>query len=354
MITSKIKLILTVVLVLTGVIVSSFAFREYRVKLNSRAKSRGLQVNFNLEKNNNNSIGWKVNIARNQNNIGPEVPAQYKVLHCGRSSGKEGEKKQESCDENASDLIDVLVNNPTVVATSVGKTFELSHPKVECGIVQIRLEDPTDPNALLGSTVYDTGKSCEPSSIVPTSPPTITRIPTTIASAKIPSATATVSLSRVPTTPTIIKPSPSPTNTSNLLDIARKFLFLEPTKSPTVGTAITCQNCTSDVATLRNNIIWADGKALYVGGSSPVIESNNIFWSTDGTPVLQNCIQSPCGTFAISASSKKNVNPLFINATTLNFRLQSSSAAINVGSTQPLLAGYNMDLDNNIVPIGAS
>jgi len=90
--------------------------------------------------------------------------------------------------------------------------------------------------------------------------------------------------------------------------------------------------CTPSILSLKNNIIWAELKAGYADASFD--ESNNIFWSTDGMPLLQ---------FTKSSASLV-ANPLFIS--TSNFHLQSSSPARDSG----IDLGYASDLDGNVVP----
>ncbi len=108
---------------------------------------------------------------------------------------------------------------------------------------------------------------------------------------------------------------------------------------------IICSNCydanstaLDAVLSAKNNIIWANWKAVYT--SQPFEESNNIYWKTGGSPLIQG--------FTIASTSKK-VDPLFVS-TGSNFHLQSTSPAVNTGTN----LGYVSDLDGNVVPTGAA
>ena len=101
--------------------------------------------------------------------------------------------------------------------------------------------------------------------------------------------------------------------------------------------------CRPELLKLKNNIIWAEKKALYADG--PFEESNNIYWSSNGDPFLQ------LRRFSISSSSRK-VNPKFISAQTQDFHLQSGSPAINNGNGVVIASGYNTDMDSTSIPQG--
>src|SRR5207237_7913694 len=97
---------------------------------------------------------------------------------------------------------------------------------------------------------------------------------------------------------------------------------------------------------MRNNIIWADDSAtLYV--DAPIDEENNIFWSRGGHPF---------NSIAISPSSIV-ADPQFVNPDAGDFHLKPTSPAFNAGATDPVSAGYALDMDGNDVtglpPIGA-
>lgn len=100
---------------------------------------------------------------------------------------------------------------------------------------------------------------------------------------------------------------------------------------------VVCSGCASDILTLKNNILWANWKAIYA--SAAFDESNNIYWKTGGSPLIQG--------FTISSTSKK-VDPQFVSAGTGDLHLQSTSPAVNAGVN----VGYTSDLDGKPVPQG--
>ena len=99
--------------------------------------------------------------------------------------------------------------------------------------------------------------------------------------------------------------------------------------------------CSTDILTAKNNIIWAQMKAVFA--DARFTESNNLYWNTSGQPFvqLQNFNMSPTSRIA---------NPQFIDAVSRNFRLQSSSPAINAG----INSGWTSDLDQVQVPQGGT
>jgi hypothetical protein len=99
--------------------------------------------------------------------------------------------------------------------------------------------------------------------------------------------------------------------------------------------------CSPAILTVKNNIIWADYKALYSDGNFN--EGNNIYWNTSGSPTV-------VGT--IGATSKKK-DPLFV-APGSDFHLQPGSPAVNAGSGAVLNAGFLADLDGKKVPSGGA
>jgi hypothetical protein len=99
------------------------------------------------------------------------------------------------------------------------------------------------------------------------------------------------------------------------------------------STGFACIACNADILTLKNNIIWTNGKIGYLEGSFD--DEFNIYW---GSVV----------NFPISPTSKIT-NPQFISPG-LNFHLQNGSPAIDSG----LQTLFTNDLDNNQVPQGIS
>lgn len=104
---------------------------------------------------------------------------------------------------------------------------------------------------------------------------------------------------------------------------------------------VVCMACSSSILTMRNNIIWANSKTLYA--SAPFAESNNIYWSSSGNPVVQLLN----GTIS---SSSKLANPQFVNAAAGNLKPASSSPGVDTGSMESVNAGYKVDLDGVAVP----
>jgi len=97
--------------------------------------------------------------------------------------------------------------------------------------------------------------------------------------------------------------------------------------------------CGPDILEMRNNVIWAEWKGLYA--DRPFLESNNIFWSRDGRPVLQFF-----GSGNAMSSTSRVADPRFVNTTGGDFRLTSSSPAIN--------AGVRVDIATSVDAAGVS
>ncbi|NLE80813.1 MAG: hypothetical protein GX610_14765, partial [Rhodococcus sp.] len=83
--------------------------------------------------------------------------------------------------------------------------------------------------------------------------------------------------------------------------------------------------CGPDILELRNNIIWAEWKGLYA--DRPFAESNNVFWSLNGRPVLQFF-----GSGNAMSSTSKVTDPRFVDVTTSDFRLTAASPAVDAGT----------------------
>lgn len=109
---------------------------------------------------------------------------------------------------------------------------------------------------------------------------------------------------------------------------------------------IACMACGPNVLTMRNNIIVAQGKAVYSGGGTPN-ESHNIFWKTDGGSLPHDFMQgfTPNGNTLVA-------NPKFVDPGKGNFHLNPKSPAINRGSNDVLDAGFKADMDGDPVPMG--
>jgi hypothetical protein len=105
--------------------------------------------------------------------------------------------------------------------------------------------------------------------------------------------------------------------------------------------------CTKDILTLKNNIIWVEGKIGYTDQRSD--EGYNLFWRADGKP----------GIFFPNPSDRsptsKIGNPRFVKPAVGggDFRLTTGSPAIDAGTTESISAGYSLDLAQKRVPVGA-
>lgn len=97
--------------------------------------------------------------------------------------------------------------------------------------------------------------------------------------------------------------------------------------------------CSNSVLELRNNIIWAEWKALYADG--PFLESNNIYWNSRGQPLTQFFGGSRM------SSTSMYANPRFSDAGSRDLRLRSDSPAIDAGTD----TGLALDRDALGVPL---
>jgi hypothetical protein len=110
----------------------------------------------------------------------------------------------------------------------------------------------------------------------------------------------------------------------------------------TESEALVCgAGCGGDILTARNNIFWAEQKAAFADGSFH--ESNNLYWSSDGDPLVQFI------GFGLDGSSMI-ANPAFTNVGTQNLRLTAGSPAREAGSAESVAAGFTVDLIQTAVP----
>lgn len=101
--------------------------------------------------------------------------------------------------------------------------------------------------------------------------------------------------------------------------------------------------CGTDILELRNNIIWAEWKGLYA--DARFLESNNLFWSSNGRPVVQFF-----GPGNSMDSTSRVTDSRFVNAPLGDFRLRDGSPAVDAGVS---IAGVTtMDAAGASVPQG--
>lgn len=103
--------------------------------------------------------------------------------------------------------------------------------------------------------------------------------------------------------------------------------------------------CNANVLIFKNNIVDYFGNSLYADG--PFAESNNMYWSPNGQPRIEN----PNPAVKIDATSKL-ADPLFMNPLSQDFHLKAGSPAIDAGTRELLLSRDVLDYDNQIVPQG--
>ncbi len=95
---------------------------------------------------------------------------------------------------------------------------------------------------------------------------------------------------------------------------------------------------TTSTFLMRNNVFYVDGFGL-LSNKSGFLHHHNLYYLSGGTMLG----------FPL-ATEEWLGDPLFVNLAQRNFRLQSSSPAIDVG----LDLGYQLDFDNRPVPVGAA
>lgn len=108
---------------------------------------------------------------------------------------------------------------------------------------------------------------------------------------------------------------------------------------------VVCENCSPNILTMRNNIIVATRKALYVGGNQGLDESHNIFWRTGGEPRQHDFIQN-----VNLHNSSKYANPQYVNPGGNDLQVKAGSPAIDAGTN----TGYGADVKQASVPQGSA
>lgn len=96
--------------------------------------------------------------------------------------------------------------------------------------------------------------------------------------------------------------------------------------------------CGPELLTLKNNLIWVEGKVLYTDAAFD--ESHNLYWRSDGKPVLQFFGTAMHPTSMVA-------DPRFVDAASDDFRLAPGSPAIDAGTNVAL----GIDVDVTGVPI---
>ena len=108
---------------------------------------------------------------------------------------------------------------------------------------------------------------------------------------------------------------------------------------------VTCQKCGTGILLMHNKILWADGEPF--SSDAAFVESHNIFWSSNGDPMLR--------WHGVSKSSASLItDPRFADPANSNFSLQGSSPAINSGNLDVVGAGYLTDLKGKVIPMGGA
>jgi Ca2+-binding RTX toxin-like protein len=98
----------------------------------------------------------------------------------------------------------------------------------------------------------------------------------------------------------------------------------------------------TNILTLKNNIVWAQGTIGYADAAFD--EGYNLYWNTaGGTRVF----------FPISSTSRK-VDPKFVNRAAYDFHLAVGSPAIDKATSAVTSLGFNSDFDSAAIPQGTA
>jgi hypothetical protein len=100
-------------------------------------------------------------------------------------------------------------------------------------------------------------------------------------------------------------------------------------------------DCSPDVLVYKNNIVWAEWKGAWVDGQPDF--SNNIFWSNDGDPLIQNLQIDPTSDI---------IDPGFRDPEAGDFSLLQDSPALNAGTDEVLQEGFDTDINGISIPQG--
>ena len=114
--------------------------------------------------------------------------------------------------------------------------------------------------------------------------------------------------------------------------------------NPDQSQGVVCYSgCGPDMLELRNNILWVEWKGVYADAA--FAESNNVYWRSDGRPLLQFF-----GAGSSMSASSLIADPRFSNAAGGDLTLRSDSPAIGAGA--PLDLGFERDATGVPLPIG--
>jgi hypothetical protein len=107
--------------------------------------------------------------------------------------------------------------------------------------------------------------------------------------------------------------------------------------------AVSCaRQVTAANLSLRGNILWAEGSASECASGSAFDEGDNIYWRSDGKPVV---------TFDMAPSSR-TVAPRLLDARGGDFRLSSDSPAIDAILSLEMEGYGDVDAGGTAVPVG--
>jgi hypothetical protein len=116
--------------------------------------------------------------------------------------------------------------------------------------------------------------------------------------------------------------------------------------NPDQSQGVVCYSgCGPDVLEFRNNIVWVEWKGVFADAA--FAESNNVFWRSDGRPLLQFF-----GPGSSLSASSLIADPRFVDAGAGNVTLRSDSPALGAGAM--LALGFGWDAAGVPVPEGSA
>ncbi len=115
------------------------------------------------------------------------------------------------------------------------------------------------------------------------------------------------------------------------------------------GQGVVCMSCSNQVLEMKNNIIVASDKAIYVNSGNTINETHNLYWHPGGLPLPNNFIQN----WEISPTSII-ADPHFVNPAGKDFHVSGNSPVIDRGTNEPAGEGYTEDLDGDAAPGAAA